>query len=157
MRSGNDESQLAKVQDEILSTAGLSIGKTPFDRQRREEGNQLTVGLSIGNTPFDRQRRTGNASSIAPLLQLPPPLQPKLQPQSGLTSEDRLAIMESMMKDVQSDIQEIRDSIRNVFRATDKISEDAQQASLRVDNLESEWRQWDDGWHNGYTTGAAIC
>ena len=139
MRSGTDEGQLTKVQDEIRSTAGLSIGKNPFDRQRREEGNQLTVGLSIGNTPFDRQRRTGEASSTAPLLQLPPPLQPKLQPQSGLTSEDRLAILESRMMDVQSDIQEIRNSIRNVFRATDKASEDAQQARLRVDDLENEW------------------
>ena len=98
------------------------------------------MGLSIGNSPFDRQRRTGIASSSAPLLQLPPPLQPKVQLQSGLTSEDRLAILESRMMDVQSDIQEIRDSIRNVFRAADKASEDAQQTSLRVDDLENEWR-----------------
>ena len=62
-----------------------------------------------------------------------------------------MAILESMMKDVQCDIQEIRDSIRTVFRAADKVSEDAQKTGLRVDDLESEWRQWDDGWHNEAT------
>ena len=55
------------------------------------------------------------------------------------------------MTDVRSDIQEIRDSMRNVFRAANEASEDAQQASLRVDDLEYEWRHWHDGWHNEAT------
>ena len=58
------------------------------------------------------------------------------------------------MVDVQSDIREIRNSIRNVFTATDKASEDARQARLRVDDLEKEWRQLenrDDGWHDEAT------
>ena len=56
-----------------------------------------------------------------------------------------------MMTDVRSDIQEIRDSMRNVLRATNEVGEEAQQASLRVNDLENEWRQWDDGWHNEAT------
>ena len=122
-------------------------GVDPFDRhrQRREEVNQLTVGLSVDVNSLDWQRRIGDSSSIAPLLQLPPPLQPQMQPQSSLTTEDRLAILESMMKDVRCDIHEIRNNIRTVFRAADKGSEDAHTIDLRVDDLESEWRQWDDG------------
>ena len=105
-----------------------------------------TVGLSVAGPPLDRQRREGFASqegfpSTAPPLRLPLPLQPILHLQSGMTSEDRLAILESMMTDVRSDIQEIRDSMRNVLRAANEASEDAQQANLRVDDLEYEWRQ----------------
>ena len=95
MRSGTDECQWARVQEETLSAACLSGVVNPFDRHkhRREETNQLTVGLSVDVNSLDRQRRIGDSSSIAPLLLLPPPLQPKLQLQSGLTSEDRLAIL----------------------------------------------------------------
>ena len=68
-----------------------------------------------------------------------------------MTSEDRLAVLESMMTDVRADLQEIRDSMRNVLRAANEAGEDAQQATLRVDDLEYEWRQWNNGWHNEAT------
>ena len=109
------------------------------------------MGLSVGEPPLDRQRREGVTSSTALQLQLPPPLQPILQPQSGMTSEDRLAILESMMTDVRADLQDIRDSMRNVLRAANEVGEDAQQATLRVDDLEYEWRQWNNEWHNEAT------
>ena len=56
-----------------------------------------------------------------------------------------------MMTDVRTDLQEIRDSMRNVLRAANEVGEDAQQATLRVDDLEYEWRQWNNGWHNEAT------
>ena len=76
MRSGTDEGQWARVQEEPLSTACLSGRINPFDRhrQRREEVNQLTVGLSVDVNSLDRQHRIGDSSSTAQLLQLPPPL-----------------------------------------------------------------------------------
>ena len=69
-----------------------------------------------------------------------------------MTSEDRLAILESMMTDVRTDLQEIRDSMRNVPRAANEGGEDAQQATLRIDTLEFEWQHWNDGWHNEATS-----
>ena len=41
--------------------------------------------------------------------------------------------------------------MRNVFRAANEAGEDAQQATLRVDDLEYEWRQWSNRWHNEAT------
>ena len=69
-----------------------------------------------------------------------------------MTSEDRLAVLEGMMTDVRTDLQEIRDSMRNIIRAAHEAGEDTQQVALRVDNLEFEWLNWNDGWHNEVTS-----
>ena len=95
VRSETEEGQLGRVKEEYRST----------------------VGLSVGDTPLDRQRREGLASSTAPQLQLPPPLQPILQPQSSMTSEDRLAVLAGTMMDVRTELQAMRDDMRNIFRA----------------------------------------
>ena len=50
--------------------------------------------------------------------------------------------------DVRAELQAIRDDMRNILRAAKEASEDSQQVALRVDNLEFEWLNWNDGWHN---------
>ena len=42
--------------------------------------------------------------------------------------------------------------MRNILRAANEVGEDAQQATMRVDNLEFEWLNWNDGWHNDVTS-----
>ena len=128
-----------------------------------QEGHLPAVGQSVGvgqsgresvrqpSTPSDTQRREGYLSN-APQLRLPAPLHPILQLQSGMTSEDRLAVLEGMMMDVRADLQAIRDDMRNILRAAKEVSEDSQQVALRIVNLEFEWLNWNDGWHNEVTS-----
>ena len=49
--------------------------------------------------------------------------------------------------DVRAELQAIRDDMRNILRAAKEASEDSQQATLRIDSLEFEWLNWNDGWH----------
>ena len=97
--------------------------------------------------PSDKQRREGYLSH-APQLRLLPPLQPILQLQSGMTSEDRLAVLEGMMMDVRTDLQAIRDDMRNILRAANEAGEESQRVALRMDNLEFEWLIWNDRQHH---------
>ena len=100
-------------------------------------------GSLLRHPPSDRQRREVYLSH-APQLRLLPPLQPILQLQSGMTSEDRLEVLEGTMMDVRTELQAIRNDMRNILRAATEASEDSQQVALRMGNLEFEWLNWND-------------
>ena len=49
------------------------------------------------------------------------------------------------MLDVRSDLQAMRNDMRNILRAANVASEESQRVALRMDNLEFEWLVWNEG------------
>lgn len=125
---------LIKVQEEHRPAAGQAGDVGPAGRE--------TVWQR--GAPSDRPCREGNFSN-APQPRLPPPLQPVLPPQTGMTPEDRLAVLEGMMMDVGSDLQAMRNDMRNILRDANAAGEESQRVALRMDNLEFEWLVWNEG------------
>ena len=138
---------LAKVQEGQQPAADLSEGVQPDGKPFGSEPAGWETAQQP-RVPSDRLRRVGNLTH-APQLRLPPPLQPIRQLQAGMTIEDRLAALEGMMVDVRDDLQAIRNEMQNILRAAKEASEESQQVTLRVDNLEFEWLNWNENQHLG--------
>ena len=68
----------------------------------------------------------------------------------------RVQDLELQVHDLQSEVIRLREEVADLARVASMASDEAQQATLRMDNMEHEWLLWDDGLPERGTSSTAV-
>ena len=83
---------------------------------------------------------------VIPTIDPRPPLTPSVDPPP---LDTRVQDLELQVFDLQSEVTRMRDDVANLAKVASMASDEAQQATLRMDQMEHEWLAWGDGGPEG--------
>ena len=99
-------------------------------------------GTASGPTPVPPQPQEPARPAPEPVIPTIDPRPPQTASVSPPPMDTRVQDLELQVHDLESEVARLREEVANLAKVASMASEEAQQAALRMDQMEHEWLLW---------------